>query len=289
MKASNSRNKLIAVAGIAVAMMVSACHEGASPSASEKGAPATEADKRAQGAAILKQMSEKLQSAQALTFSTSESNERVRQNNEKIKINLERQIKVRRPDKMWFKATGDRDLECNYNGKVVTLISHKDKVFGEFPAPPTIDEAADMITTKYDIPLPVADLLTFDPQEALLDDQTTGGWIKRETIEGVDCNLLTYQHPRVDFSIWIPVSGDPLPRKLEINYKARRGNPSSTIVFKDWNLAPQLTNETFARKVPADYEGIPVIQRASAVLGIEPQGQEAPAATKEAPAKAKGK
>jgi hypothetical protein len=50
-----------------------------------------------------------------------------------------------------------------------------------------------------------------------------------------------------------------------------------------------LANETFARKVPADYEGIPVIQRASAVLGIEPQGQEAPAATKEAPAKPKGK
>ena len=202
-------------------------------------------------------MGDKLKSATALTFSTSESNERVRRNNERVTIKLERQVALRRPDRLWFKATGDRDLEGVYNGKVVMLITHKDKVFGEFPAPPTLEETADAITSKYGIPLPIADLLTYDPKQSLLDARTTGGWQGREAIEGVECNVLAYQHPNVDFSIWIPASGDPLPKKLAISYKARRGQPKSTILFRDWNLSPQLSDETFARKVPSDYEGIP--------------------------------
>jgi hypothetical protein len=291
-KASNRRIMLFAVAGVLIALTISACHDAAGPTASDKkSVPTTEAEKKAQGAAILTQMSDKLLAAETLSFSTVESIERVKRNNEKATINIERQIKVRRPDKMWFKATGDRDLECNYNGKVVTLISHKEKVFGEFPAAPTLDETADMISSKYDIALPVADLLTTDPRGALTDDQTVGGWVKRETIEGVDCNTLAYQHPNVEFTIWIPASGDPLPKKLQITYKARRGQPTSTIVFKDWNLSPQFSKETFARngKVPDNYEGIPVIQRAAAVLENAQLQPAEPAATKEPAAKPKSK
>jgi hypothetical protein len=291
-QASNGRIILFAVAGIFIALTISACHDAAGPTASDKkSVPTTDAEKQTQGAAMLTQMSDKLRGAEALSFSTVESIERVRRNNEKATINIERQIKVRRPDKMWFKATGDRDLECNYNGKVVTLISHKDKVFGEFPAAPTLDETEDLISSKYDIALPIADLLTNDPREALTDEKTVGGWVKRETIEGVECNTLAYQHPNVDFTVWIPVSGDPLPKKLQITYKARRGQPTSTIVFKDWNLSPQFSKETFARngKVPDDYEGIPVIQRASAVLENMQLQPAEPAATKEPAAKPKSK
>jgi len=250
-----------------LALVATACSRSEAPTPSSENTPPTAEQKRAQGDEILKQMAGKLKSATALTFSTSESNERVRRNNEKVTIKLERQVALRRPDRLWFKATGDRDLEGVYNGKVVMLITHKDKVFGEFPAPPTLEETADAITSKYGIALPIADLLSYDPKQSLLDTKTTGGWQGREAIEGVECNVLAYQHPNVDFSIWIPASGDPIPKKLAISYKARRGQPKSTILFRDWNLSPQLSDETFARKVPPDYEGIPVIQRAPAVLG----------------------
>ncbi len=238
----------------------------------------TAEEKRAEGKAILTAMSDKLKSAQAVTFSTTETVERVRRNNEKVKHNVNRQLALRRPDRLWFKTTGDRDLEGFYDGKKVTLVSHKEKVFGQFGAPPTLDETADVITSKYGIPLPVADLLTLDPQGSYVSAETTGGWDRKETIDGVDCNVLAYQHPNVDFSIWIPSSGDPLPKKLDITYKARRGQPKSTILLKDWNLSPQVTDATFAPNVPADYEGIPVIQRASAVI---PNLKEKAAETKE--------
>jgi hypothetical protein len=262
----NKSKWLIAVTGALIALTLPACRENGSRTARESEPPPTTAEKRAQGDAILNQMSEKLRSTQALAFSTNETSDRVRRNNEKVKINFDRQVAARRPDRLWFKISGDPDLECFYDGKRVTLVTHKNKVFGQFKALPTLDETADLITSRYDIPLPIADLLASNPHAVLLSDKTTGGWEKRETVEGIECNALAYQHPNVDFSIWIPAAGDPLPKKLQITYKARRGQPSTTILFKDWNLSPQVSDETFVAKVPDDYEGIPVIQRASAVI-----------------------
>ena len=282
----NNRTKLFAIAGMLIVLAGSACTNGGGPTAKES-VPVTDEEKRAQGDAILKQMSDKLRSAQAATFSTTESIDRVKRNNEKVHLNLARQIAVRRPDKMWFKTSGDRDLEFMYSGKMVTLVSHKDKVFGEVPAPPTLNETAEMITAKYGISLPISDLLSADPEQALKDEETKGGWNRRETLNGVVCNVLSYQHPAVDFSLWVPVSGDPLPQKMEITYKQRRGQPSTTVTFKDWNLAPQLNDEMFARKVPEGYEGIAVIQRASAVISPE-EAAETPPDAKE-PAKTKSK
>lgn len=284
----NYRMKLIAAACMVIALTVSACREGGGPGAAEK-SPATDEEKRAQGDAILKQMSDLLKAPQSFTFSTSESIERVRRNNEKVKINIDRQTIVRRPDRAWFSVTGDRYLEFFYDGKMVTLVSHKEKVFGELPAPPTLHETVEMITEKYDIPMPIADLLSLDPQEALKGEDTTGGWSRRETIGGIVCNVLSYQHPNVDFSLWIPASGDPLPQKFEITFKARRGQPTTTVTFKDWNLKAQVNDETFARKVPDDYEGIAVIQRASAVLPPADEAEQAAPAEKQGSTKSKSK
>ena len=103
-------------------------------------------------------------------------------------------------------------------------------------------------------------------------------------MDGVDCNKLAYQHPKVDFAIWLPVSGEPLPKKMDVTYKARRGQPSSVITFRDWNQSPQLSDDMFARKVPPDYEGIPVIQRAAA-LAVSLEDQKKPNAAAAKPAK----
>lgn len=272
-----SRRLMAAVLGAVACLTAVSCgsrEPGARPAA-EPG-PATAEEKRARGETILKQMSEKLAAAQVLSVSTSEQNERVRRNGEKVKLNFNREVAMRRPDRLYFKATGDRDLEAFYDGKKVTLVSHKEKVFGEFPARPTIDETVDDISDRYDIPLPLGKLLTANPQSKLVSDDTTGGWARREDVDGVACNVISWQQPSIDWSVWVPASGEPLPKKFQVTSKARRGQPTSTIVFKDWNLAPQVTDETFARRVPNDYEGIPIIQRESAVLGEQKQGQGKP-------------
>jgi hypothetical protein len=52
------------------------------------------------------------------------------------------------------------------------------------------------------------------------------------------------------------------------------------LTFTAWNFAPPITDATFVPKVPADYEGIAVLQRAAAVKKAAPPAEPAAPATK---------
>jgi hypothetical protein len=155
-------------------------------------------------------------------------------------------------------------VEGFYDGKQVTVLFHGEKVFAIAPTPNTIDETVQVLSERYDIPLPIGDLIASDPHKSLISTQTTGGWQGEEDVNGVRSARLEWHHPNVDWTVWIPVSGDPLPTKLFVNYKTR--NRVLTAFFNDWNLAPQTSEETFQARIPDDYEGIAMIQRATAVL-----------------------
>jgi hypothetical protein len=215
---------------------------------------------------MLKAMSARLSAAKSIAVTTTEEVQRVTRSGEKRTDHLINEITLRRPDRLWFRMNGDRDLEGFYEGDRLTLVSHKEKVFGTLRTPPTIDGMLQMVSDRYGIPVPVGDLLTSNSQGILMSSQTTGGWLTEEQVDGTTCALLKWQHPNVDWSIWIPTAGEPLPRKLHIVFKARRGRPETTVHFTRWNLAAAVNDDTFARKVPADYEGIAVIQQAHAVL-----------------------
>ena len=49
--------------------------------------------------------------------------------------------------------------------------------------------------------------------------------------------------------------------------KHRTGQPLTDVTFTNWNLAPQTSDATFTPNVPAEYEGIAILQRAAAVKG----------------------
>ena len=60
-------------------------------------------------------------------------------------------------------------------------------------------------------------------------------------------------------------AGRAAAQALQGRAEARTGQPVIDVTFTDWNLAPSVTDATFVPKVPADYEGIAVVQRAAAV------------------------
>ena len=74
------------------------------------------------------------------------------------------------------------------------------------------------------------------------------------------------------------MQGDPLPLRLKVVQKSRKGQPTVDLTFTSWDLAPQITDATFVPKVPADYEGIAIVQRAAAVKGAAATPPAEPAA-----------
>jgi hypothetical protein len=239
--------------------------------------PVTPAERRQAGEALMKQLSVTIAGAQAIAFTSEETGSRTKTDGTRETLRYSRELSLRRPDRLHFVMKGDRDLEVFYQASKVTLVSHKDKVFAEFPATATLDETVDVISYRYGIPMPVGELLTLNPETSLLTAETTGGWAGREVIDGASCIRLSWQEPRVDWSVWLEEGGSGLPRKLEVSYKVHKARPATTIVFKSWNLAPSIADTVFDPRVPASYEGIAAIQRAAAVLTDEDLKNRSPA------------
>ena len=129
--------------------------------------------------------------------------------------------------------------------------------------------------------LPMGDLFYSSAATALLSETTTGGYVGQENVGNTPAVHLAFKDVGVDWELWLPVQGDPLPLRLKVVQNSRKGQPMVDLTFTSWDLAPQITDATFVPKVPADYEGIALVQRAAAVKGTSAT----PPAESAAPAK----
>jgi hypothetical protein len=222
--------------------------------------------RRTRGMDLLNDAFSRIAAAESLTFTAHEVGERVRRSGEKRPVSIDSQVAIRRPDRLHLKTSGDLDLEAFYDGKQITLLSHQQKVYGVVPASGTLDEVIHDAMHRYDIPFPIGDIVTFTSAERLINEDTQGGWAGEETINGRRTHKLAWQHPNLDWTVWVTAEGDHLPVRLELHYKARRGQPRRLYDLGGWQFAATLPDAIFAANVPSEYEGIPVIQRASAVL-----------------------
>jgi hypothetical protein len=227
--------------------------------------PSTEAERLARGRELVQQMSTRLAAASELSATTTEVRDVVRVSGRKEPVSLTGVYTMRRPDRFHSKLTGGRGLEAWYNGKVLTIASHKDKVFAQAPMPENIDRTLDVLAERYDMALPMGDLFYGSAEKALLSDTTTGGYVGTENVGDTSCVHLAFKDVGVDWELWLPEKGDPLPKRLKIVQRQRRGQPEVDLTFTGWNLAPQVTTATFVPKLPADYEGIAIVQRAAAI------------------------
>jgi|SRR5687767_5537353 hypothetical protein len=227
--------------------------------------PSTDAERLARGRELVQQMSDRLAAATEFSVATTETRDVVRLSGAKETLSGTGVYTVRRPDRFHVKLTGGRNIESWYNGKVLTMAAHQDKVFAQAPMPENINRTLDVLAERYDMALPMGDLFYGPAAKALLSDATTGGYAGREDVGGTSCYHLAFQDTGADFELWLPVGGEPLPKRFKVVQKKRRGQPVVDVTFNEWNFAPQTSNATWVPKLPEDYEGIAVVQRAAAV------------------------
>jgi hypothetical protein len=256
--------RLIAVlALVVVSVGVSAC--------SRRDAAATNADPLAHGKQVVQRMSDALAAAPAFTVTTHEVRDAVHSDGSIKHLTLDHQVTVRRPDRLYVKTTGDRQTEAWYDGAGITVLSHADKVFGQAPMPETIDRTIDALHERYGFYVPGSDMYHSSPAHALLTDTTTGGWVGLETISGQSCDHVAFEDRGVKWEIWVPANGTALPLRTKAEFPNVKRIRNFEISFSDWNLSPAIAADRFTPKVPADYEGIAMIQRAAVMANIPDQ------------------
>jgi hypothetical protein len=236
--------------------------------------PTTDAERLARGRELVQQMSARLAAAADLSVATTEMRDVVRGARGKEQVSQTGVYTVRRPNRFYAKMTGGLGLESWYNGKIATIVAHPNKVFAQAPMPDTIDRTLDALAERYDMALPMGDLFYTSAEKALLSDTTTGGYVGTETVGDTLCFHLAFKDVGVDWELWLPAQGEPLPKRLKVVQKRRTGQPAIDVTFTAWDFAPQVSDATFAPKVPADYEGIALVQRAAAVKNTAPPASE---------------
>lgn len=220
--------------------------------------PTTPEARRQRGDEIVRRMSDHLAGARTFTVETTDTRPRVRGGKE-VALRTTRQFTVRRPDRFALRVTGDLDLRGWYDGSKLTFVSDPDKVWARTNGAPTIDETLDRLAERLAMPMPMADFVYSSPFDALIGPDSTGGYVGRETVDGVPCVHVAYQHPAVDWDLWVADKGDPLPKKFRITDKTS-GRPTTTeVAFNAWTLGVEVSDATFVAEVPAGYERIQLV------------------------------
>lgn len=228
--------------------------------------PLTPEEARAKGDGMLRQMSQSAAAGQAFSFTADEVRERVAANGAKTEARFTRQVTVRRPNALAFTSKGDeRDSSAWYDGKFLTIVSHREKVWAKGPMPDTLDAAIDYLSAEYAIQMPTADLLYSSPYDALMTADTTGGWVDVQKVGDRSAEHLSYQQPVVDWEIWLTQDDRRLPIQFQITYKTEPGKPVVRVIYHDLNTTPQVSDETFAAKIPDGYQRIKIMRHASVV------------------------
>ncbi len=89
-----------------------------------------------------------------------------------------------------------------------------------------------------------------------------GGWVDVQKIGDVMCDHLAYKQQIVDWEIWLGPTRR-LPCQLKIIYKNEPDQPSTTITFRDGDMSPQVSDETFTAKIPDGYQRIKILRHAT--------------------------
>jgi hypothetical protein len=216
----------------------------------------------ARGDAMLREMSKNLAALQTFAYTADERREVVKDGG-KSERHTSRRVTVRRPNGISFTSTQDDALGAAwYDGKSLTLLSNRSKVWARGPMPPALDEALDFLATEYAVPLPSADLLYSSPYDALMTKDTTGGWVDQQRIGQQTCDHLAYRQEIVDWEIWLSPKRH-LPCQFKITYKSDPGQPSSTVTYSDFDPAPQVTDATFTARIPDGYQRIKIMRHAA--------------------------
>lgn len=202
---------------------------------------------------ILKEMSDTLAGAQEFTFNTEVTNDRSLDTGQTIQVSGSMTAAVKRPDNVYAKYTGDFNTrEVWYSGTTLTMFIPDKNFYGVLKTPDNIDATMDFLMDNYNFALPLADVISANPYESVMET-TIGGFIVGDSnVRGTECTHLAFVGEYVDWQVWISNDDPALPYKLVIEYKQIESSPQYQAIFSNWNLDPKLQASTFKPDLPKD-------------------------------------
>ena len=201
--------------------------------------------------ALVRQMSERLASAEAFALEAEELYDEVPEHSPRRQLTSTRHVAIRRPNRLIGDTSGDAvNRSFWYDGKVFAVLDKEQHRWAGGTVPPTVDAALDWIFEQTGTVVPLSDFLYADSYQRLMGDVQRGEYLGVHEAAGVPCHHLAFEQATIDWQLWIDAGKDPLPRKLVITYKTEDEVPQYSVTIRKWNLAPRLPDELFVFTPP---------------------------------------
>ena len=201
---------------------------------------------------ILRQMSDYLAQAREFGFAFEESIDEVSGSGFKIRYSNQRKVVLRRPARLVAEGRGDLvNRSAWYDGKKMTLLDRRHNVYAQIDAPPSIDATIEHLVSRFDVVLPLADLIYSNPYQEVIGQVVSGFYAGMHQAGSFKCHHLAFRQEFVDWQIWIDAGPKPIPRKLLITYKLEEGQPQYQALITDWKEPLQMPDEAFLFKPPS--------------------------------------
>jgi hypothetical protein len=245
------------IAQAAAPSETAATNQAAPAAASTTPAPSVERDPDAIKA--LEKMGDYLRTLKAFQVRTETSRDEVLDDGQNVEFDGVVDMIAARPNRLRVEVTSDKQQRLYfYNGSNLSVWARRANYYATVPAPPTIRELVDTLTSKYDIELPLADLFYWSDSKST-GDITSASDLGDSQVGGVSCEHYAFRQEGADWQVWIQLGEYPLPRKLVIRTTTDEARPRFAAVMT-WNLAPSFNDAAFTFVPPADAHKIAMAQ-----------------------------
>lgn len=200
---------------------------------------------------LLRQMSAELKSAGTFLFHAEINFDDVLSSGQKLQYAGAADLTVRRPNGVYVDYRDDISAKRFwYDGKTGTLLDLAHGKYSKVDLPSDLDSAVDQLLERYDLSLPLADLISSDVFEMIDDRAVAWGYIGVHDVEGTPTHHIAITGENADLQLWIQKDGRPLPLKLVITYKNVPMAPQYQAVLMDWKIGAAVSADTFEAALP---------------------------------------
>jgi len=218
--------------------------------------------------AALGRMSNYLRSLKNFEVKATVTTEDVLQDGSKVQSSKRVDAVVSRPNKLRIQLGSEFKKRLYvYDGSTFTVFAPRQNVYATIDAPKTLPELATLLEDKYDIELPLVDLMRWGAAGSAADGVIGARDIGPANIEGVTTEQYVFRNDGVDWQVWIQEGEYPLPRKLVLTTLTDEARPEHQATY-EWNLAPSFDDDAFKFTPPPGSKKI-TIAEARAIRAAE--------------------
>lgn len=203
---------------------------------------------------ILQGMSDYLAKAGTASFRVRSFFDQVRESGIKIKEARGADVRLKRPNGLYVQSITDSGAARTvwFDGSKLTVWDRHINQVRTLDFKGNTDALLDHLAEKYEVNLPVADLLFSDVGKALKETIISSEYIGLRTVQGVECHQLSFESTGADWQIWIEADATPVPRRFAVTYVTAKGEPQFMAQLDRWSIGGTIDQADFKAAVPKD-------------------------------------